>query len=278
MEINQFHLSSFLKFDEKFHLARVNINSSLDLSLHSHDYIEMFWIERGSGEHFINGTKIKLNSGDLVMMRPNDTHTFSSKGKGLSLINVAFSLETLEIYRARYFNDSQLYFWSKSNFPFQMKLNENTIKRMSARAEESMKNYRSFLQLDSLLLFIFLQITVNEKTPIDSEIPLWLSNAVQNYNNPASFKLGVRGFADLCEKNINYVNRIVKNHYNKTLTELVNEFKMQYATNQLIMTSMPIKVICSNCGFENIAHFYKVFKSRFNQTPKVYRKMNQMIV
>jgi len=278
MNINKFHLSSFLKHDEKFHLARVNITSSLDLSLHLHDYAELFWIEKGSGEHFVNESKIKLNPGNLVMIRPNDTHTFLSKGKGLSLINIAFTLETLDIFRNRYFNDSELYFWNNSKFPFQMKLNENTLRRISLRAEDSMKNYRSFLQLDSLLLFIFLQITVNEKAPVNSEIPMWLLNAVQNYNNPESFKLGVKGFAELCERNINYVNRIVNIHYKKTLTEFVNEFKMQYSANQLIMTSMPIKVICSNCGFQNIAHFYKVFKSRFNQTPREYRKINQMIV
>jgi len=278
MDDNQFHLSSFLGNNEKFHLARVNITSSLDLSLHSHDYPELFWIEKGNGEHFINGAKLKLNSGDLVMIRPNDTHTFLSRGKGLTLINIAFSIDTLDIFRDRYFTDSELYFWNKSKFPFQMKLNENTLKRISLRAEDSMKNYRSFLQLDSLLLFIFRQITVNEKIPVNSEIPMWLFNAVQNYNNPESFKLGVKGFAELSEKNINYVNRIVNIHYKKTLTEFVNDFKMQYSANQLIMTSMPIKVICSNCGFENIAHFYKIFKIRFNQTPREYRKINQMIV
>ena len=40
MRDSVFKLSYFLSANEKFHIARVNITSSQDLSLHSHDYAE----------------------------------------------------------------------------------------------------------------------------------------------------------------------------------------------------------------------------------------------
>ena len=67
-------------------------------------------------------------------------------------------------------------------------------------------------------------------------------------------------------------------HFHKSLTDLINEFKMQYATTQLSITSMPIKEICTNCGFRNLGHFYKIFRSVYNQTPYEYRRINQLIV
>ena len=45
MRDSVFKLSYFLSANEKFHIARVNITSSQDLSLHSHDYAEIFWVE-----------------------------------------------------------------------------------------------------------------------------------------------------------------------------------------------------------------------------------------
>ena len=89
------------------------------------------------------------------------------------------------------------------------------------------------------------------------------------------FRRGCTGFAGLCGRNGDYVNRTVRLHFGKSLTELTNELKMRYAATQLIITSMPIKEISSNCGFPNLGHFYKTFKSLYNQTPKKYRRINQ---
>lgn len=279
MKSSKFDLSYFLNPNEKFHIARVNITSNQDLSSHSHRYAELLWIEKGSGYHHINGSKIKLTAGDMIMIRPDDTHTYSPIGKkGITLVNIAFPTETLDYFKQRYFENKCLYFWSNTYFPTHLKLSKEVVNRISARAEEAMGYTRSYMQLDSLLLFIFRQITANEKVTDLSEIPIWLFNAIQKFNNPHFFTQGVEGFVALCQRNEDYVNRVVKLHYYKTLTELINESRMKYATTQLTLTSMPIKEICNNCGFVNMGHFYKVFKNIYNQTPKEYRKLNHMIV
>ena len=163
MRDSVFKLSYFLSANEKFHIARVNITSSQDLSLHSHDYAEILWVEKGTGIHHVNGHQFRLSPGDLIMVRPKDRHTFSSSGKGIVIVNVAFPVETLDYFRQRYFEWSNLYFWTTGMFPFQMRLSRDIVKRLSSRAEEAMKYGRSNIQLDSLLLFIFRQITANEK-------------------------------------------------------------------------------------------------------------------
>ena len=96
MRDSVFKLSYFLSANEKFHIARVNITSSQDLSLHSHDYAEILWVEKGTGIHHVNGHQFRLSPGDLIMVRPKDRHTFSSSGKGIVIVNVAFPVETLD--------------------------------------------------------------------------------------------------------------------------------------------------------------------------------------
>lgn len=278
MRDSRFKLSYFLNADEVFHIARVNIMSKQDLSLHTHDYAEILWIEKGSGVHHINGRLMRLSSGDMVMIRPDDCHTFSATGHGITLVNVAFPTETLDFLRQRYFENSNLYFWTSAQLPFHVRLSQEVIKRLSSRAEEAMNYRRSRLQLDSLLLFIFRQITANQKFEDNIEIPVWLFNAIQKYNSPEQFSRGVAGFVELCDRNEDHVNRVVRSYFYKTLTELINEFRMRYAATQLSITNMPIKTICLNCGFLSLGHFYKMFQRVYHQTPREYRKLNQMIV
>jgi AraC family cel operon transcriptional repressor len=238
----------------------------------------MFWIEHGEGYHIINGSKQTIEKGDLVMMRPDDAHTFLPKKQGLTVINIAFETDMLDYFHNRYFPHTDLYFWSEQPFPFRMKLSENVAKRISARAEEAINLSRSHLQLDSLLLFIFRQITANERIDNHLDIPLWLFSAIQQYNNPTYFRQGIDAFVKLCDRNESYINRTVRMFFGKTLTDMLNEFKMQYVTTQLSLTSMPVKEICTNCGFHNLGHFYKVFQKIYSQTPIEYRKLNQKIV
>lgn len=279
MKHSRFELSYFLQPGDKFHIARVNITSKNDLSCHRHDYAELFWVEKGAGYHNVNGYKIRIEEGDIVMVRPDDSHCFIPSSKGLTIINIAFGTETLDYFHGRYFPDSNIYFWSRSMFPYMVKVPKDVLKRISARAEESMQYRRSNIQLDSMLLFIFRQLTAYERVLTDvAGVPIWLFNAVKQYNNPEFFRGGTASFVELCGRNISYVNRVVRKYYGKTLTDLINEFKIQYAKTQLFLTDMPIKEICYNCGFRNMGHFYEVFKSICGQPPLQYRRVNQMIV
>lgn len=275
--VKKFKLENFLKGDEKFHIARVEISGRNDLELHCHDYAEIFWIENGKGVHHINGQAKKLYPGDLVMIRPEDEHTFSSKGAGMILMNVAFPQETLTYLRKRYFRESSTYFWTDDVLPYRGELDIDLIHRLSQRTKECVDLRTEHLQLDALLLFIFRTLTFDDWHQTEMEMPEWLVRAIRGYNTPRYFKAGAKGFAGLCDKNIDYVNRIVKKHLNKTLSELVRDLRLSFAARQLMITSTPIKIISQESGYPNLGHFYSVFKAVYHQTPSHFRKVNQTI-
>lgn len=273
-----FLLSDFIAKDEVFHLARVTITSRKDLSYHSHNYAELFWIESGEGIHHINGYNVHIRKDMMVMLRPQDKHNFTAKNSHLTLVNIAFPKSCLEHLKNRYFPNTNLYFWSDSILPFQVILSEDLIKRISARAEEAMLYKRSYLQLDSLLLFIFRMLTINESGINYANAPIWLATAIHNYHKVNFSYGGGTSFISLCERNADYVNRVVKKLYNKTLTEFLNDIKIKYAANQLILTNIPIKTVCHTCGFSSLAYFYKQFKMRYQISPSRYREIYQKIV
>ena len=273
-----FKLSDFCTDNEVFHIGRANISTRKDLSYHSHNYAELLWIEEGEGIHYINGHKISIQKNEMVMIRPQDKHTFKSTGKGLVILNIAFSKQTLDYLKSRYFIQSNLYFWTSSQLPFHITISDKLTKRFSARAEEAMKYKRNNIQLDSLLLFIFRNLQEYEAEKQDSKTPSWLLDAIRKFNQGNNLREGNAAFVALCDRNADYVNRIVRDCYHQTLTDLVNDIRIKHAANQLAITNMPIKSIAHACGFSSLAAFYKQFNIRYKQPPLEYRKMHQTIV
>ena len=103
MRDSVFKLSYFLSANEKFHIARVNITSSQDLSLHSHDYAEILWVEKGTGIHHVNGHQFRLSPGDLIMVRPKDRHTFFLFGKRDRYCECGFSRGDFRLFPSAIF-------------------------------------------------------------------------------------------------------------------------------------------------------------------------------
>lgn len=275
----QFKLTDFINNTDEFHIARVNISRLENLSFHTHDYVELFWVESGYGIHHINGEKIKLQPYDIVMVRSNDLHTFSSKKGDLIIVNIAFTADTLRYYKERYFKNSSLYFWTKSFLPYHFHSTKDIINRFTAQIESVMKKKRSLIQLDSLMLYIFKTI-IKEQQYIDdnSHAPQWLVQAMEQFKRPEYFIKGCDGFTELCKHNQDYIGRMIKKTYHKTLTEYINEVRMGYAATQLTMTNMPIKEISSRCGIISLGHFYTLFYKVYKTSPYKYRLQNQKII
>lgn len=273
--LNQFLISA----SDSFHLARTVIHSGKDLKYHSHDYAEVFWIEDGQGIHYINNQAIKVMPGYLCMIRPSDAHTFEAKPlrKGLVVTNLAFKTETLDFLKMRYFKDSQTYFWQPEELPYSCNLNRESQVLLNQRTDKALTIVRNNFYLDKLLHFIFElagTITSTEQNPM----PYWLQCALLIFNQPTKLKSGMNGFAQITGKSKYYINRVLKQSTGKTLTETINQLRLQYATHQLTMTEDSIKSIASDCGINHIGYFYRLFQAYTTMTPRQYRELHKRII
>ncbi|MCI1780032.1 MAG: helix-turn-helix transcriptional regulator [Bacteroidales bacterium] len=277
MNAAHYHLKDFLIYNQTFHIVHREIEHNV--VLHDHNYYEIFWITNGSGFQIVNKHLMQLKKSDMVFIRPSDQHSIYSGIDGMSLINISFSQETANLYKKRYMENSEqkLYFWSESLLPSKIHISNITLNIINDAAHDTMQRTANNIQLDTLLLTIFRQImnTGETKTPF---LPNWLNHSLSMYKTPAQFRLGKTGFAESCNRNIDYVNRIVKQYFNKTLTEVLNEKKMRYAAIQLSQLETPIKRICSDCGFNNLGHFFRLFKKYYGSTPNQYRRRHLHLI
>ncbi len=66
--------------------------------------------------------------------------------------------------------------------------------------------------------------------------------------------------------------RFFKNRTNKTIFQLINEFRIGKACQMLISGNMSISEICFNSGFNSLTSFNRVFKDLKKVNPKKYKE------
>lgn len=70
--------------------------------------------------------------------------------------------------------------------------------------------------------------------------------------------------------------RYFKKHTGRTFVSFLNEVRIGYACKLLIEEERPVNIACIESGFNNLAHFNKLFKRIFNLSPTDYIKAHVM--
>lgn len=67
-------------------------------------------------------------------------------------------------------------------------------------------------------------------------------------------------------------NRFIKKRTGKTFVDYLNAVRIGYASQMLVEKDLSISEIAYKCGFNNIAHFNRIFKKNKDKTPSQYRQ------
>ena len=70
----------------------------------------------------------------------------------------------------------------------------------------------------------------------------------------------------------NYLNKLVRKSTGLSFTEYCISRRLDYAAWLLINSEVSIGEIIDKCGYQNKTYFYRVFRNRFGQSPREYRK------
>ncbi len=89
----------------------------------------------------------------------------------------------------------------------------------------------------------------------------------ENFMNP----LSINQLARLAGRSLSSFRRDFVSVYNTTPSQWIRERRLKKSREFLLNTNMTITDICYTLGFENIAHFSRLFKSQFGHSPTEYR-------
>lgn len=254
---------------------------------HSHDFFELTCVVEGDCDYEVLGRHLHLVKGDLIIIPPGLAHTIALSQENTLFFNIlirrtAFGASFLRIMEGK---DILTYFFrqvfaheSGMCLLFHTGNNPQVGEHMYVMYSEYLHNFRySNRMLESILTgFFVLLLRYHEKDAvllsssnekINTDI-IFIMNYIQNQYATASLE----SMAEFFNYSTRQMGRIIKKYTGFTFSTLVQNLKLQEAEQLLKSKETSIAEICSKVGYQDITHFYKVFRERNHCTPKEYRQ------
>jgi YesN/AraC family two-component response regulator len=107
---------------------------------------------------------------------------------------------------------------------------------------------------------------------VDSKTPFILKSLKKEIETNFKVKHKASDYADLLNISSNALAKLVKNHYDKTLTDLITDRIIIEAKRELYLTNKTIKEISWSLGYKDEYYFSRLFKKKTDISPNVYRR------
>lgn len=259
----------------------ISNHTQLEL-LHSHDYFEIFLVIAGSAIHYVNGQAFSLEKGSLVFVRPDDCHCYQSPvSDNFQFINLILTQKLMnEIFNFLGFDFcTDLFLYSK--FPQQRNVSGNyydpllsNMNRLMLFPKENLASYNAAYKLaaiDTISHFFF-----ENKHNINPALPTWLNQLVSKMYEPIHYMQGLSHMYELANCTPEHLCRTFQKYMRQSPTQFLNNIKLDEAARKLVYTDCSIINIVEETGFNNLSHFYHLFRERYHMSPNKYRKCSRI--
>lgn len=250
---------------------------------HTHDYVEMVYMCRGSTVHIVNGNRIVLNEGELLFLSQNAVQEILEAGEHDIAVNF--------IVLPQFF-DQSLVMLGQEETP----LRNFIVDCLSGNSAG--RGYLHFQVADLLpiqnlvenLLFTLISDTPNKRRIHQTTMGL-LFLQLLNYTDrlvyasqedsavmqviryiEANYQQGsLTDIAEAMHYDLPWLSREIKRKTGKTYTQLLQEKRLSQAAFLLKNTAMNVSDISVAVGYENISYFHRLFAKQYSLSPKKYR-------
>jgi len=265
-----------------FKLFEFNNNSYFD-HIQRNNYFTLILITSGQGIATVDLSDYSFEENTLFAFYPYQPFMLQSK-KPLMGISIQFHHDFFCIYRHHQeIAANGILFNNVYQQPF-VDVNEsckgtilnliqgiaNELKAEAFRKDEVLVSYLK------ILLVMATRIKLDQQSLHDSQTANGKQQfLIQNLKNAIEdnfrIKHSASDYATLLHLTPASLARITKNHFDKTLSELITERIIIEAKRELYLTDKTIKEIAYELGYEDEYYFSRVFKSKTDISPQFYR-------
>lgn len=262
------------------------------IAAHWHEEIEVIIVLDGSCDYRINLDTFVINKGDILIIDsqslhsltyiPNQNMTWASFVFNINMLKSSNTDGVLLKYIAPLLNhEHKLPIIIKDNISCYSKI-FNVIENIIYCYYE--KDIAYELELKSLLFKFFSLLYKNdliEKHQDKNSLTINTTDKIKlilNYiNDHYSEDISINTLAELCEYSQYHFMRFFKKHIGLTCIQYINNLRLEKSSILLTSTNNTIMDISLEVGFDNLSYFNKLFKRKYNLTPKEFRTVNSTI-
>ena len=253
--------------------------------MHWHDEMEIVYVESGEFDECIDLENYHVKAGDIILINPCLLHSF----KNYENIRTKFTTIIFNINMITGNSTDGCSIKYLTPYLDGMYINPVVISKESphyCELESSIKNLvdlfdnkEDFFELGIkselykmffILFKYFFFPEQHEQNIMDNttrNIKTILDYIDENYMK----SITIDELAECVNLSKHYFMRFFKKYMGMTCIEYINDYRLSIAANLLITTGMQVTEIAEKTGITNLSYFNRIFKKKYNMTPKQYR-------
>lgn len=252
---------------------------------HTHEFVEMVYMCSGQTTHLVNGTRVVLRAGELLILNQHARQEILPAGLGDIAINFIilpqFFTTTLGMMGDEENNlrrfllsclqnkdqaDSYLHFKVSGVLPVQ-----NLVENMLWSLANDIQYRRSINQFTMGLLFLHL-FNHTDKAHTGSKQDV-LTLKILQYVDERYADGSLNELAKLLGYNMTWLSREIGRLTGSTFRQLQQNRRIAQAKFLLSTTKHAVVEVAKQVGYSNSTHFYQLFQQQVGCTPAQYKKM-----
>lgn len=265
-----------------FKLFTFEDNNSFD-HLQRLNYYSLIWIKKGKGTVKVDFSEHDFETNFLLAFAPYQPFMLSTEEK-IEGVVLHFHPDFFCIHKHQAEVACNGVLFNNIYEPPYVLIDEtaqNTLEMVLEQIRIEMQN-PALAQYELLISYlkIFLitasrlkeQLQIEEKrTVLEAKEPFILQNLKNYIELHFKTKHSASDYADLLNLTPKALAKITKNHFNKTLTDLISERIIIEAKRELYLTNKAVKEIAYELGYEDEHYFSRFFKNNADVSPQMYR-------
>ena len=256
---------------------------------HNHSFFELVYVYRGSCINVCSGIETHMKEKDLLFMTPDALHYLTDPSDSSVIFNFMITKDVFQESMFSLMSNNIIsnfvvnYFYQLQKSVDFLILNRvddspiyDILERLIQEYFQPQPGYEKILEVGLIEVFLYMsRILSNQFTPSG-----WLPNSqflssivLYIYKNYATVTLKEVAYTfGYTEK---YISRVLKKELHTGFSEIIKEIRLNHAAQYLSKTTMPIEQVAQTVGYQNITHFYTIFRNKYQMSPKEYRIAQQ---
>lgn len=278
------------KMLEKGELIAVRTHTRfIHFPLHRHNYIEVLYVCEGTLTNLIDEKKVTVHAGELLFLNQHTYHEILPAGEHDIAINLMILPEFFDVAYDMIGSNNVL-----------VDFLANILRQNEERGEYLHFKVSDVLQIQNLMENLIYSVVngqggqnkINQTTM--GLIFLYLLDSVQyakmrlpdQYENMIGMttlayieqKYPTATLTELCQElhlPMHTLSKMIRRMTGFNFKELLQRKRLSKAVELMCETDLPINEIIAAVGYENHSYFHRVFKERYQTTPRAFRVKNR---
>jgi AraC family cel operon transcriptional repressor len=268
-----------LRFDElsgragRHHAAATRLRPGQRTQEHTHDFVEFFLVESGSGIHRWNGRDLPLERGCLAFIRAADVHGFHGSSRSrLAFANLAVSADWWREFTGLMPPAFDLEARAAGDPPGHVRLAppetracENALNDLIERGATE----------PTLLPAVAAQLAGRLLRPVPRwtappGLPPWLAQLARDLADPELVAKPISFWQQRAGVSPEHFARTCRRHLGAPPTLLLARARVELVQSRLRRGEDKIAALALDAGFQNLGYFYRCFRRFAGCTPRTW--------